>query len=105
MIIIASTKTGYVGPWFLDEKPPEDFVEVPSDVFQKYKSGEIKDGFELAQKALAVKAGYVEARDEKPAIKIPIPSKEDKKPTAKVVEFGKTLEASSLFPETSKKRA
>lgn len=104
MIIIASTKTGYVGPWFLDEKPPEDFVEVPSDVFQKYKSGEIKDGFELAQKALAVKAGYVEARDEKPAIKIPLPPKEEKKPT-KLAELEKALEASSLFPETSKKRA
>lgn len=104
MIIIASTKTGYVGPWFLEEKPPADFVEVPSGVYEKYKSGKIKDGFELAQKALAVKAGYeVGARDENSAIKIPIPPKEDKNPTPKVSE--KALEASSLFPETSKKRA
>ena len=100
-MIIASMKDGRVVPWFLEGNPPEGFVEAPNDLFEKYRSGEIKDGFELAQKSLAYKAGYkADQVQEKPAIKIPIPKKEKepKKVEAPVEKDEKVVAAeSSLF--------
>lgn len=90
-MIIASSKDGRVVPWFADSAPPEGFVEVPKDLLEKYRSGEIKDGFELAQKSLAYKAGYkADDAQEKPAIKIPIPKKE--KEPKKVESPGEKVE-------------
>ena len=75
MKIIASQKDGRVVPWFLDSNPPNNYVEVPDELYEQYKNGKIKDGFELAQKSLAVKAGY-KVPQAKPAIKIPVVSEE-----------------------------
>lgn len=100
MIIVASSKDGRVVPWFAEGNPPEGFVEVPKDLLKKYRSGEIKDGFELAQKSFAYKAGYkADEVQEKPAIKIPIPlykkEKEPKKVEAPVEKAEKVVAAES----------
>ena len=114
MIIVASSKDGRVVPWFAEGNPPEGFVEVPKDLLKKYRSGEIKDGFELAQKSFAYKAGYkADEAQEKPAIKIPIPKKENepKKVEAPVEKVKKVVEAetspfgASPFADVIKTRA
>jgi hypothetical protein len=98
MIIVASSKDGRVVPWFAEGNPPDGFVEVPKDLLVKYRSGEIKDGFELAQKSFAYKAGYkADEAQEKPAIKIPLPKKEKepKKVEAPVEKAEKVVVAES----------
>lgn len=114
MIIVASSKDGRVVPWFAEGNPPEGFVEVPKDLLEKYRSGEIKDGFELAQKSFAYKAGYkADEAQEKPAIKIPLPKKEKepKKVEAPIEEAKKVVVAesrpfnASLFTDVIKTRA
>lgn len=68
-MIVAHLRNGRVGPWFPKSEPPKDLVEVPDELFKKYKSGEIRDGFELAQRSLAYKA-MQNAPREKPVISI-----------------------------------
>lgn len=101
MIIVASSKDGRVVPWFAEGNPPDGFVEVPKDLLEKYRSGEIKDGFELAQKSFAYKAGYkADETQEKPAIKIPLPKKEKepKKVEAPIVEKAEKVVAVESSP-------
>lgn len=104
-MIIVSSKDGRVGPWFSEGNPPEGFVEVPKDLLEKYRSGEIKDGIELAQKSLAHKAGYKDDRSQgKNVIKIPIPlvkeEKESKEKESKEAEApaGKAKKVVSAEP-------
>jgi hypothetical protein len=114
MIIVVSSKDGRVVPWFTEGNPPEGFVEVPKDLLVKYRSGQIKDGFELAQKSLAYKAGYkADEAQEKPAITIPLPvkEKEPNKVEAPMEKVKKVVEAEtrpfgdSPFTDAIKTRA
>lgn len=102
MIIVASQKDGRVVPWFSEGNIPKNFVEIPISLYDKYRAGEIKDGFELAKKALAVKAGYGAEAQEKPAIKIPVSTK--KEAASKEVAEEKSAPAAVSFPEIVKMR-
>lgn len=54
---IASIDDGRVVPWYLTAAEiPIKYVEIPDALLEKYRSGEIADGRELARQALALNA-------------------------------------------------
>lgn len=69
-MIIVNTNDGYVGPWFSDEAPPINLIEVPPELLAKYKAGKIKNGIELARAALLAKADN--KAEAKPLIRAPL---------------------------------
>lgn len=51
---IARLSDGFVTEWYLSDEPvPNGCVEIPTDLLDKYRSGEIADGVALAKAALA----------------------------------------------------